>query len=882
MERNFDFFSKVSPQPVDRAAEPRAAKSLPGWRQASLALSLAYLLFEVGFSARLLDAVGAPGRVDVGSIEIWGRILSGLALSILVWSAFILPRAARRWDRWKETLWRMALVGLVIVGAVYLLQEALVRQIVSNSSGQERRSAIWLTTVSAAIGDGRVGLDGIEVGGGLLSSPEGKSMLAFLPFAAGRAANVEARAEPVVRAIVENRLHDAMGTPRRAWDEVWVPARTAAVNSWNPYAEADAAHSNAIASIPRRQSEAMRDYEASLARSNLRIGNIPVWVHGRVRSDVQGKGNPVRHDWNPNDRAGFNAAVAQRVRQDADKAWRDGMAARGGSSLPRGLSQAAFFSRPEIQEKWREQIGLTTAPVLDPRMTYADWLRNVWEVERRARLDAAVAAVMGNPEDYADGGRFEAEGRRAVEAVVVPPIALVFSLLGAASHISKIVAAIVALTLPRFAPWGSLAAFAATFLGVVAVPTSSSNAVAESAFYAGMEREARMGWGDAPTTLMRWVVLAQPMAYPVGDAVRRTALLGLKFGVSDEATQVPVPDEESTETATVTPAQRVAAATPVPTPSAAMAETANWATGVASCGGIPVLAHRGARPNIENTLEAIRAARSGGYQASEIDAQRTSDGLWVLHHDAVVGRVVNPASGGVRPVSRMSSAEWRSSRLRGTNGSAATGQPATLANAVEDTRAAGGKLEIEIKTEATCGEVGEALGVAAPLGASVRWTSVYRGTARCLAARMRAGGPGAAAGYVGLIVGPPQESVAAQDGRAAAALRVLGSVAPRAADRWETAANREFASPEGIRRAADILQAAPRRGIHLPASDIERHPSLPGDAAAAGLRVTLYGDRGDEHIARVVRSMRPEDHRQIDALVVDGNAASFCRAAFGR
>lgn len=860
---------------------PNAAPTgLPRMKAVALTLSCLYLLFEVAFSARLLDAVGVPGRVDVGSVELWGRVLSGLAVTIMFWSLWLLPHGQRKGWKWGAAALWMGLSGLGIIGFVYGAQEAYVRWLMNGSTGEQRRAALWLNTVSAAVVDGRVRLVGVDATPELLSSPEGKAMLAFLPFAAGRMQNLAERAEPAVRAIIRQRVDEAMGSRDRAWREVWDPSRVKVVENWNTYARAVADHANEITAIPRRQADARADLDASLRAHGMRIGNVPAGfnnnIHNRVRNEIQQKGISVPWSWNPNDITAFDAAVDRKVRQEADAAWQRGFERRGGAVLPRGLTFQQFIDRADIQEGWRETIGLASSARLDPTYTADQWLARVWEVERRHHIDEGTARVMSGVERYADGGDLDDVGKKAVEAAVVPPIALVFSLVGAATHTAKVISAALALAFGLSKAVG-IGIGVATAAGILAVPIGRTNGVLESEFFDKMESAAVEGWGIAQAAAMRWVMQAQPMAYPIGDGIRRTMLLGMTFGVQNNLTRIRAADEQLETEQPAPPTSAATAASPVGQP-----EFDGWFQGTQACGGIPVLAHRGARPVVENTLEALRAARSGGYGAAEIDIQRTSDGQWVLHHDAVTGRVVLPPNANVRRVNQVSSAEWRQARLKGVNGQIVGGSAGFFADAVAEAQAGGGRLEVEVKTNASCAQIDGALDAAAPLGRNVRWTSAYRGPAACLAARARVGAPGTEAGYVGLIVGPPESSLTQHDARVTTAAILAERFGVPSRERWNEMANRDFATPEGVARAASLLSGAPRRGIHLPASDIERHPRLIRAAADAGLRTTIYADLGDNHMAQVVRSLAREERGRIDALVIDGAVAPFCGTAFGR
>ena len=55
-----------------------------------------YLLFELAFTARLLDVVGTTTDLDeIEEIERAGRLISGIALTLVVWTSWVLPRARR-------------------------------------------------------------------------------------------------------------------------------------------------------------------------------------------------------------------------------------------------------------------------------------------------------------------------------------------------------------------------------------------------------------------------------------------------------------------------------------------------------------------------------------------------------------------------------------------------------------------------------------------------------------------------------------------------------------------------------------------------------------------------------------------------------------------
>ncbi len=847
-----------------------------------LALSVAYLLVELSFSARLLDAVGAPGRVDVTRIEIWGRLLSGVAVALLLWSAVILPSAARAGDTWRKTIPWLAVAAAISVAGMWLLQHLIISHLVGRSTPPERQAAAAIVALNNGLVDGRVRFAGLPDDPSelraLLGSPEGKAMLAFLPFATGRSDTLVDRARPVVLDIVERQVSEAMGRPEIAFNGPWRESIRALNARYQDYVRAQRSYEATLQAIPAQQEEAWRSYLNSLAPTRVAPPNIPDRMFPQIRQRVRERGIDVAPDWNPNNRGGMDAAVARKVRGQADASWRSGFESRGAPILPTDLrDSAAFFGDPRIQSEWRSKLGIERAVRLEATWSYAQWRQAVWDPAFASAVEERIRPLQVAAEEFREGGSQAERGREAVEAMVVPPIALFFSLVGALAHLAKIASGLVGLVprLPRLAPLG---VWLATFLGLAVAPMGRSNAALEAGLFSAMAQESDAGRGALATGAMRWVMQAQPLIYPVGDTLRRSVLGGITFGVEDGA--VSNGGAEPTQAAPVpTPPTTRVPASPVP-------QSAWWLRGSAQCGGIPVLAHRGARPEPENTAAAIRAARNAGFTGSEIDVQVTSDGVWVLHHDTTTGRVVDA---GVRRVSELTADQFlNQARLVTWRRSldplvVLPGRPSSLADAVREAGASA--LEIEVKVEASCPAIARAVREAAPLGGRVRWTSVFPGSARCLAGLADMGQAVMEAGYVGLIVGPPETSVAQ---RHPVAAEIARNLAGRFGtnwglpDRWRESANRDYATPEGIRRAAELLREAPRRGIHLPASDIALSPGILAAITEHRMRLTLYADRGDDHLADVVSRMNAEERGLLDALVIDEGMTGFCRRAFGR
>lgn len=91
-------------------------------------------------------------------------------------------------------------------------------------------------------------------------------------------------------------------------------------------------------------------------------------------------------------------------------------------------------------------------------------------------------------------------------------------------------------------------------------------------------------------------------------------------------------------------------------------------------------AHRGVQNEFpENTMPSYIAAKEQGYHVIECDARCTKDGVWVMHHDAKVGRTCRASDGSPlteqTPISEITYDElrtfdaglWKGERFRGTH-----------------------------------------------------------------------------------------------------------------------------------------------------------------------------------------------------------------------
>jgi len=254
-----------------------------------LALTALYLVFELSFSAQLLDAAG--GDVDmrtIHSLEHWGRTLSGVALALLIWGTLFTMAALRTWRR--------AVLGLVIaVGAsipsMFSTQYWIVENRIAAMTDSDRRAAVILEMTSGSIRNGDLMIDGLGLSAAELSSPGGKAFVALLPMLTSTLPDVEGQGGSALRTALRLRLGngapgpDCLGSFEAFSNITWRRGLAEIGTAYALYADADARFADATgAALAHRQATDWNAYVDRLGRRGWNPRTVPAAMRARVRA----------------------------------------------------------------------------------------------------------------------------------------------------------------------------------------------------------------------------------------------------------------------------------------------------------------------------------------------------------------------------------------------------------------------------------------------------------------------------------------------------------------------------------------------------------------------------------------------------------------------
>ncbi|WP_315139949.1 hypothetical protein [Achromobacter marplatensis] len=521
-----------------------------------IVLTVIYLSFELGFNARLLDVVGSRATPhDIEELEFFGRTLSGIAAALVVLQ-LLLTRRLRTGGRpsYLEIGVACVVTALVVFSAI----KGLVNVLVDSRDGDFRRIAANAGLLQRSLVQGDLHLDGL-VDDEVYARPEGKAFLAVFQVLLSNIDNLDEKVEPKKRQVIRTDLQRQMKTFTfdgrdvrmtapgiRGYHQVYTSVMQSVADRWKQYAGVPVGNDIGLA---REQDRAWSDYRRNLSKRGWTPESVPARYQGRVVQDVR-KRIPVPGDWQPYDRATFNEAVAQQYW----KTMRSRTVHVEGDAIPPGLSYEDFVARPGVQKLLRQTLMVPASMSVAANYTDAASFKRLYDGMLDRAVDEAMPRFSARNEDFGRGGQHYKLGQDAARAAIVPPVALLFSLLGAVGHFAKLLYLIAKLVVWVRTPAGqepgrtaTRAAGLALVLTLVCVWTAFSfmqNGVTQSELFQQMSR-AESGRDDESAgqalrrrvlaNIAHVVVVGQAYTYPFNEAVRTRVLGGIKYGYHGDA-----------------------------------------------------------------------------------------------------------------------------------------------------------------------------------------------------------------------------------------------------------------------------------------------------------------------------------------------------------
>lgn len=481
----------------------------------AVGLTVLYLILELGFNARLLDVAGGlPDAEALDGVELYGRILSGFGAALLLWKLFS-PKSTRRFG--------LFFCCLLVVPAVFIGQRALIDALVENSSGEQRKRADLVTTLRWAAQKSTVQFPGLDLADEVKSSPEGKTLFAVFPALFYSADRVHRAVTKQLDALVDATVRAQVGPADETYQAAYLPLTSEIRRLYDEkYMPASKKFASAMTS-EQSPDHAWYEYLHELRRRRINPASPSQRQYNAVVDRLQRKGFYVPYNFKLNDEATFKDShpASRRFAEEASQEM--GFRTR----IKPGLSWEKFRRHEDVQALAAKSLrqnfpGLLLLGPLELGATKGDYKKMVYEPMIDQFVTYRVNSLTADPQMYVNHPDLSRSGRNAVRSLLVPPIALGFSLFFGLLNLGGLVASLVPSARGQvLARYGLIAA-------VITLPFFATNSITSSQGYATLNSVLEKE-GIAQAHALRWLMGAEPMAYPVMNRVRVHILRDFKF-----------------------------------------------------------------------------------------------------------------------------------------------------------------------------------------------------------------------------------------------------------------------------------------------------------------------------------------------------------------
>ncbi|WP_024459626.1 hypothetical protein [Marinimicrobium sp. LS-A18] len=260
----------------------RAQRSALRWSAVMLALLALYLIPELIFNAQLVAIAGsrASDHESLRGIELFGRAVSGLGVTLLVADGWIRGRRAQGTLR---PLGWLALCAVLVWPLVFFGQKGLVdRWLIEPSSAEQRQRAVISQLLRSSLADNTIAIDGLPVNG---EAPPSAAEMTFLTVFGALAyadpeliRQVEGQRGTIARQLVRNRAYRDFEQHYQRYRQLRDEVR----EGYSAYLEDYGRYRQALQSVPERAGALWAQAEAQVEAGWLEYQQAQAQVDQRA------------------------------------------------------------------------------------------------------------------------------------------------------------------------------------------------------------------------------------------------------------------------------------------------------------------------------------------------------------------------------------------------------------------------------------------------------------------------------------------------------------------------------------------------------------------------------------------------------------------------
>jgi hypothetical protein len=518
------------------------------WLVVLFVIEIVYVLTEFAFNAALLNAASGLVRDDqaLHRIEVAGRILSGVGLSILMYWAYFRKKLVE--ESVETGLKTFAKSLIICVPLMYVGQKIVVDSfLVNGTTGQQRQYAETLILMKTGIQNGIVKMANLEFSKGGSDPSEmafvsvmGAILLGVPEYATAISKNEEAIARRVnqitssetadktyplyynaSKDIIDgykeyskaskeymSRVNDAVDTSK-----IWSNVERSTSNGYAKYVKAR----NYYQSMSNERFVQKFGYPKgirSLTEFRRTLRTIEL-----INLDLSEAGLSLDVTWN-----GQQSSFSQSLTKKGSSEWNQEMGKHGLGGISPGLTFRAFEQSGTIQEQLKEHMQSFYRDGMRVGLSKDDFTEQVIMPKNEASIRQWIEKAKNRSIDLGDGGSREEEGRQFVRALIVPPIALILSLFFSLLTLAKLPLRAVSFVdkYKGDVPWVTKARkfiMAGDLVAILSLPLAKSDSkIMKSSIFELMSKKAKDAVPLGNVGII-WLIKGEPIIYKTGQAI---------------------------------------------------------------------------------------------------------------------------------------------------------------------------------------------------------------------------------------------------------------------------------------------------------------------------------------------------------------------------
>lgn len=491
--------------------------------------SVVYLLLALGYLAQLTDLIGSlVPHAFMQSFARQGQWLGAAALALLVLSCLLRKSLRQGWPFGRTVFWALITCGSCLYLG-YHAQRLLVDSLVEQASPEQQAQAALGIPLLNLMLQHDLRLDGQTATAEQLRNPQGKLRLAELALRLPHITTLKATQGLTPPAFFEQLADQQRGGLQLNYER-YRQATGRQEDNYRQYRRASLYYAGATSrlAILQRQGQAWTDYQRLLRKRgrNLNPWTLPTSEWQPVRHVLREQMNvPVNDLWRPDDRPGFNRAVASQVRREARNHYATLLQQRINAGwIEPGLKRPAFMAVNAIQGQWRQDLALPPGITLYAYLTEQYFEQSVY----LPALQHDALELM--KQRVASAGDLSTLGRDSYRDLITPGVTALLILCGLVVHGFRALSYL--LRLVKAQPLGLYL----KLLGVYVLLLASVSLVAGKpkvpASDLPQEGEETLALTLAlASAVMDWAVPQQDRLYFLGTSIRWDVLRGYGFGV---------------------------------------------------------------------------------------------------------------------------------------------------------------------------------------------------------------------------------------------------------------------------------------------------------------------------------------------------------------